>query len=163
MRAAFLALKGFSVTLCIPWVDDLDQDKVFPDDMRFDTADAHTKEIHKYLDSVGISSEELKELLTIRYYSARYSRLWRSLFCKGFIGKYIDSFDWLILEDPQQLLAFTPLRSLRKRALKVTGIIHTNFHFYQTQIMPLFLANILFRKDCYTIQRNAHDYLYLSS
>ncbi len=54
MRAAFLALKGFSVTLYIPWLSPIDQKKVFPGDILFDTPELQTREIYRYLESVGV-------------------------------------------------------------------------------------------------------------
>ncbi len=102
-------------------------------------------------------------MFKIEYYPAKYSFFWESIFCKGFLGKYIGTFDWLILEEPQHLLGFVLFRSLKKKALKVSGIIHTNNYFYYTQKLPSFLADILFWKDCTVIKKNTHDFLYLSS
>lgn len=136
LRAAYLA-KGRgpkSVSMMVPWVQAEDQDKLFPDGLRFSSPSEQSTYLREWLVKAGMEAEA--EALDIVWYPARYLEKMGSIFPMGDITQLIpdDEADMCIMEEPEHINWYRATGSnWSKKFRHVVGIIHTNYIHYAAQ------------------------------
>jgi len=122
-RAKTLASQGKTVCLLFPWLQPRCQTAVFPGGQCFDSPDAHAQWLR---DTFATG------LVHIRFYPARWSPRWRTIFPTDAVARHIPETDLLILEEPEHLAWLQPWTQIKRRvqARTVLGIIHTHYADY---------------------------------
>jgi len=137
LRAAYLTQDRAPgmVTLLLPWVEEEDQRKVFPQGITFADEEEQRQHVLRWLaDEAHMPTAAGK--LRIRFYQGRYHREFGSIFSMGSVVSLLpdDETDICILEEPEHLNWFRfPEMGWLDKFNFVVGIIHTNYVVYAGQ------------------------------
>jgi len=132
LRALSLAQSGRPVVLVLPWLEEEDQLKVFPNQQTFDNSEAQEEAIEKWCrERAKIDPAKLP--LRFRWYRAKYVYNVRSIFPLGDVSTELchgDPKDVLILEEPEHLCWYHHGQRWPTLFKHVIGIVHTNYQDY---------------------------------
>lgn len=128
LRAVYLAKAGKHVTLMVPWLHPLEQQRIFPNGLRFESPAEQETHIRNWLQQHGGMSADFKFI----FYPSRYDTERGSLLPLGDITRFFekDECDICVLEEPEHLNWYYHGPNWRHRFKRVVGIVHTNYDFY---------------------------------
>lgn len=129
LRAAHLAKAGKRVTLAVPWLHPIEQQIVFPPNVRFDSPAEQEAYTRRWLrERAGLRSADF----TLTFYASRYDSERGSILPIGDITRFIDpaESDICVLEEPEHLSWYHNGHNWRHRFKLVVGVVHTNYLFY---------------------------------
>jgi len=130
LRAAFLSGDdtGRNVTLLVPWLAKVDQQKVFPRDSIFETP----KEQEEYIRKWAAKRTGRDSFFKVAFYPGRYAVDKGSILPVGDPTEYIPEHeaDIAILEEPEHLTWYHHGRRWTDKFNHVVGVMHTNYLDY---------------------------------
>jgi len=128
LRAAYLAKAGRRVTLMVPWLHPMEQQKIFPGGMSFETPSAQEAYMLEWLRTRGGLSAPFR----LVWYPGRYDAERGSILPLGDITRFFgdDESDICVLEEPEHLTWYHSGPSWRHRFKLVVGVVHTNYVYY---------------------------------
>lgn len=129
LRAAYLARDGSrTVTLMIPWLAKSDQQRVFPNNLTFDTPEEQEKWVRNWAKQrTGFDAD-----FGVTFYPGRYAPEKCSILPVGDPTAYVpdQSADVAILEEPEHLTWYHHGRRWTDKFSHVVGVVHTNYLDY---------------------------------
>lgn len=129
LRAAYLARDGArSVNLMIPWLAKSDQQRVFPNNITFETPEEQEKWVRDWARKrTGFDSN-----FSITFYPGRYAPEKCSVLPVGDPTAYVPerSADVAILEEPEHLTWYHHGKRWTDKFSHVVGVVHTNYLDY---------------------------------
>eukprot|EP00929_Paragymnodinium_shiwhaense_P059008 TRINITY_DN29540_c0_g1_i1.p1 TRINITY_DN29540_c0_g1~~TRINITY_DN29540_c0_g1_i1.p1 ORF type:complete len:702 (+),score=205.26 TRINITY_DN29540_c0_g1_i1:136-2241(+) len=132
LRALALAKLGKPTSLLLPWLEEADQQGLFPKGQTFASPEAQEAVIRKWCKERG--KTDTKNLpLEFRWYSAKFFPSCGSIFPTGDITRELsekDPRDVLILEEPEHLCWYHHGPRWADLYEHVVGIVHTNYSAY---------------------------------
>ena len=134
LRAAHLAVKGFSVCLVLPWLSPEQQPILFPAGLTFGASHEQEAWLRAYLLRAGFAEAPLAQNLRFRWYAAEYVDRLGSLLQKCGVDVSavvpLEERDVAILEEPEHLNWFHHGQQWRQAYTHVVGVLHTNYAYY---------------------------------
>jgi len=132
LRALNLAKVGRPTVLVLPWLDEGDQSRLFPNGTTFSSSEAQEEAIRAWCrERANIDPDKID--LQFRWYPAKYVKMLGSIFPKGDCSKGLregDPKDVLILEEPEHLCWYHHGAHWPTLFQHVIGIVHTNYSDY---------------------------------
>ncbi|CAM9777498.1 unnamed protein product [Pylaiella littoralis] len=166
LRAAYLTRgrdKG-KVTLGIPWLENEDQEKVYPKGERYTKKEEQAAYVRGWLVKAGLEQESND--LDLLLYPARYHEQFGSIFPMGDLVAQVpdEEADVAILEEPEHLNFFRAEGvPWLKKFEYVVGIIHTNYQFYARTERHGRMKKPIVRAACaFTVRAHCHRIIKLS-
>ena len=150
MRAFYLARGGIDVTLYLPWVDEKQQARLFPQDITCSSEEAQEAYNRAYLPRSDCPK------LKIVFYPGKYFPMIGSILPLVSPRKFAASRDWLILEEPEHLYWLYPFSCYGKQTGRISGIVLTNYSFYARR-GGKFLQSLFNRYNSWLVRRHCHD------
>eukprot|EP00903_Cladosiphon_okamuranus_P020106 g18463.t1 len=166
LRAAYLTRgreKG-KITLGVPWLEQEDQDKVYPSGKRYETKEDQSAYVREWLVKAGLGEESSN--LDLLFYPARYHEQFGSIFPMGDLAAQVpdEEADVAVLEEPEHLNFFRAEGvPWLKKFEYVVGIIHTNYQFYARMESHGRVKKPIVRAACaFTVRAHCHRIIKLS-
>eukprot|EP00775_Hariotina_reticulata_P013587 gene13587-13712_t len=129
LRAAYLSdSKNRQVTLLLPWLSKMDQERVFPNSIAFDSPADQEAFVREWAQKrTGLACD-----FKVRFYPGRYAPEKGSILPVGDITQYIPDAeaDVAVLEEPEHLNWYHHGRRWTDKFRHVVGVMHTNYLDY---------------------------------
>eukprot|EP00210_Caulerpa_lentillifera_P003787 g3618.t1 len=129
LRAAFLSSdQSRRVTLLIPWLARVDQEKIFPNHVLFDSPEEQEAYIRQWV----VNRTGSENAFRISFYPGRYAPEKCSILPVGDLTDYVPDHeaDIAILEEPEHLNWYHHGRRWSEKFNHVVGVMHTNYLDY---------------------------------
>lgn len=145
LRAAYLSKDDSrKITLVIPWLSKMDQKRIFPRGISFDTPEQQEKYVRKWVeDRTGLKSN-----FRVSFYTGRYAEEKCSILPVGDVTECIQDHeaDVAVLEEPEHLNWYHHGRRWTDKFNHVVGVMHTNYLEYAKHEDGGLLKKLLLRR-----------------
>lgn len=161
LRAAYLAHRGFSVTLLVPWLPSRTQQAlIFPGGITFGSPEMQAEHMLRAIEQrVGFCLDGLH----ISFYPGRYDTALCSIMPDSDLQDLVPpQTDLVILEEPEHLTWYHVGRRWTSRFPAVVGIMHTNYVDYIQRQAGRAAATVISHLNGFLCRQHCHLVIKLS-